>query len=72
MIDANKLIEVTKGQMQLAVTHLESEMTKIRAGRANPSMVESVQVDYYGSYMPVNQVANVSVTDARTIVIQPW
>ena len=58
--------------MQQAVVHLESEMTKIRAGRANPSMVDSVQVDYYGSYMPVSQVANVSIQDARTIMIQPW
>ncbi len=72
MIDSNKLIEATKAQMQQAVTHLESELTKIRAGRANPSMVDSVQVDYYGSYMPVSQVANVSIQDARTIVIQPW
>ena len=72
MIDPNKLIEATKAQMQQAVTHLESEMTKIRAGRANPSMVDSVQVDYYGSHMPVSQVANVSIQDARTIMIQPW
>ncbi|CAN5368669.1 ribosome recycling factor [soil metagenome] len=72
MIDANKLIEATKAQMQQAVTHLEAELTKVRAGRANPSMVESVNVDYYGSMMPLNQVANVSIQDARTIMIQPW
>jgi ribosome recycling factor len=72
MIDTNKLIEATKSHMQQAIVHLETEMTKIRAGRANPSMVDSVQVDYYGSHMPVNQVANVSIQDARTIMIQPW
>jgi len=72
MIDANKVMNETKVQMQKAVDHLESELTKIRAGRANPSMVEGVQVDYYGSMMPLNQVSNVSIQDARTIMIQPW
>jgi len=72
MIDANKVLNETKAHMQKAVDHLEAELTKIRAGRANPSMVESVNVDYYGSMMPLNQVANVSIQDARTIMIQPW
>ena len=72
MIDANKVLSDTKAHMQKAVDHLEAELTKIRAGRANPSMVESVHVDYYGSMMPLNQVANVSIQDARTILIQPW
>lgn len=72
MIDANKVLNEAKTQMQKAVDHLESELTKIRAGRANPSMVESVNVDYYGSMMPLNQVSNVSIQDARTIMIQPW
>jgi ribosome recycling factor len=72
MIDTNKVLNEAKAQMQKAVDHLESELTKIRAGRANPSMVESVQVDYYGSMMPLNQVSNVSIQDARTIMIQPW
>ena len=72
MIDTNKLINDAKAQMQTAVEHLESELTKVRAGRANPSMVESVMVDYYGSMMPLNQVSNVSTSDARTIMIQPW
>lgn len=72
MIDPNKILNETKAHMQKAVDHLESEMTKIRAGRANPSMVEGVQVDYYGSMMPLNQVSNVSIQDARTIMIQPW
>src|ERR1041385_6300859 len=72
MIDPNSLINETRAHMQKAIEHLELELTKIRAGRANPSMVESVHVDYYGSMMPLNQVSNVSVMDARTIMIQPW
>jgi len=72
MIDANKVLNETKAHMQKAVDHLEAEMTKIRAGRANPSMVESVHVDYYGSMVPVSQVSNVSIQDSRTIMIQPW
>jgi ribosome recycling factor len=71
MIDPNKLFNETRAHMQKAVDHLEVELTKIRAGRANPSMVEGVHVDYYGSMMPLNQVSNISVTDARTIMIQP-
>jgi ribosome recycling factor len=51
---------------------LKSELEKIRAGKATPSMLDSVQVDYYGSMTPINQVANVSTTDARTITVQPW
>jgi ribosome recycling factor len=72
MIDINKLINDTRAHMQKSIDHLEIELSKIRAGRANPSMVEGVHVDYYGSNMPLNQVSNVSVTDARTLTIQPW
>jgi ribosome recycling factor len=72
MIDPNKLINDTRQHMQKAIDHLEMELTKVRAGRANPSMLDSVNVDYYGSMMPLNQVANISIADARTILIQPW
>jgi ribosome recycling factor len=58
--------------MKKAIDHLEVELTKIRAGKANPQMVDGITVDYYGSQMPLNQVSNVSVMDARTISIQPW
>lgn len=58
--------------MGKAITHLELELAKIRAGKANPSMLDGIAVDYYGSPTPINQVANVSVLDARTISIQPW
>jgi ribosome recycling factor len=58
--------------MKKAIDHLEVELTKIRAGKANPQMVDGITVDYYGAQMPLNQVSNVSVMDARTISIQPW
>jgi ribosome recycling factor len=72
MLDGNKLISETQAHMQKAIDHLEVELTKVRAGRANPSMVDSVHVDYYGSSMPLSQVSNISIADARTIMIQPW
>lgn len=58
--------------MKKAITHLEAELVKIRAGKANPNMVDGIMVDYYGNPTPVNQVANVSVLDNRTISLQPW
>jgi ribosome recycling factor len=58
--------------MKKAINHLEAELAKIRAGKANPQMLEGIMVDYYGSPMPINQVANISIMDARTLSIQPW
>jgi ribosome recycling factor len=58
--------------MDKAINHLEAELVKIRAGRANPNMFDGLVVDYYGNPTPINQVGNISVTDARTLVIQPW
>lgn len=58
--------------MKKAIGHLETELTKIRAGKANPQMLDGITVDYYGSPMPINQVGNISVMDARTLHIQPW
>src|SRR5215210_4952131 len=58
--------------MDKAISHLEAELTKIRAGKANPSMLDGINVDYYGASTPINQVANISILDARTISIQPW
>lgn len=72
----NELITIElddcKEKMEKAVAHTESELTKIRAGKANPSMLDSVFVDYYGSATPLSQVSNINTTDARTIVVQPW
>lgn len=65
-------LDDAKDKMQKAIARLEGELSKIRAGKAHPSMLESVRVDYYGSMTPVSQVANVNSTDARTLVVQPW
>ncbi|MFM7645819.1 MAG: ribosome-recycling factor, partial [Sphingomonadales bacterium] len=59
-------------QMKKAIGHLEAELVKIRAGKANPQMFDGLMVDYYGAPVPINQVANISVMDARTLSIQPW
>lgn len=61
-----------KSAMDKAVDHAAAEFTKIRAGKAHPSMLDSVKVDYYGSLVPLSQVANINTTDAKTLVIQPW
>ena len=66
------IIEGTKEAMGNALKHLEKELVNIRAGKASPSMVGSVMVDYYGSPTPLSQVANVSTPDGMTISIQPW
>ena len=55
-----------------AVDHLDNELVKVRAGRANPAMLEGIRVDYYGSEVPLSQVCNINTPDARTILIQPW
>lgn len=58
--------------MKKAIGHLETELTKIRAGKATPQIVDGIMVEYYGNPTPLNQVANVTVTDARTLSLQPW
>lgn len=70
--DVSYIIAQAEDHMNKAIGHLEVELTKIRAGKANPQMLDGIQVDYYGSPMPINQVANISVMDARTLSIQPW
>jgi len=66
------IIDSAKESMQNALGHLEKELANIRAGKASPSMVGSVMVDYYGSPTPLSQVANVNTPDGMTITIQPW
>lgn len=70
--DIASILEVAEDHMKKAITHFETELVKIRAGKANPQMLDGITVDYYGSLMPINQVANISVMDARTLSIQPW
>jgi ribosome recycling factor len=59
-------------KMEKALQVLKKDLVSIRAGRANPSLLDKVVVEYYGSEMPVNQVANISTPDPRTLLIQPW
>ena len=66
------ILEDASDSMKKAIAHLEAELVKIRAGRANPQMLDGIIVDYYGSATPINQVGNISVADARTLTIQPW
>ena len=70
--DPSSVIEHARDSMSKAITHLEAELVKIRAGRANPNMFDGLVVDYYGNPTPLNQVGNISVMDARTLTIQPW
>jgi ribosome recycling factor len=62
----------TEDGMQKAISHLETELIKIRAGKANPQMLDGIVVDYYGSPTPISQVGNINAMDARTLSIQPW
>ncbi|MBU0963656.1 ribosome recycling factor [Patescibacteria group bacterium] len=66
------IIDEKKFQFDQAVSHLKSELNNIRTGRANPVLVENLQVDYYGTRTPLIQLASISVPDAKSIVIQPW
>lgn len=68
----NEIEEDAKSRMAKSIENLESNFAKIRTGRANPSILDSVTVDYYGSEVPVSQVANINVEDARTLTVQPW
>ncbi len=61
-----------EGKMAKSIEAFKGELQKIRTGRAHPGILDQVQVDYYGSMLPISQVANVSLLDARTISVQPW
>ena len=66
------IIDATSNSMKRAMDHFETELVKIRAGKANPTMLDGINVDYYGNPTAINQVGNISAIDARTITIQPW
>jgi ribosome recycling factor len=70
--DVGTLISDTESSMHKAISHLEVELTKIRAGKASPQMLDGLSVEYYGSPTLISQVANVSAMDSRTLTIQPW
>ena len=70
--DIEVFLRKMKVEMDHALDHLQQELVKIRTGKASPSMLGGIMVDYYGSPTPLNQVANVATADARTLAIQPW
>lgn len=66
------IIEEIKDRMQKALEHLEHELARLRAGRANPALLDGITVDYYGVNSPLSQVSNINTPDPKTILIQPW
>ena len=72
MVDVKEILSKSEERMEMAAMYLEDELNRIRAGRANVAILDGVRVDSYGSKVPLNQVANVTCPDARTIAIRPW
>ena len=72
MEELDFIIESSKEMMENAIIYLEKELVNIRAGKANPNMLSTVKVEYYGALTPLNQISNVNTPDAQTISIQPW
>lgn len=70
--ELNIVLDDASQLMEKAISHLETELVKIRAGKANPNMLDGIMADYYGSPTAIGQVANITAMDARTISVQPW
>lgn len=70
--ELNEIYSDLKNANNKTLAHLENELIKVRAGKATPSMLHSVMIDYYGSPTPIQQIANIGTMDARTITVQPW
>ena len=68
----NEIMKTTEGKMDQSIAAFKHNLTKNRTGRANPALLDTVHVDYYGSSLPLSQVANLSLLDSRTISVQPW
>lgn len=71
-MEVKEYLENAKDNMELAVEYLDDTLSHIRAGKASPRLLDGIRVNYYGSSVPISNVANVSVPDARTIAITPW
>lgn len=71
-MEVKEYLQDAEDSMQLAVDYLEETLSRIRAGKASPRLLDAIRVDYYGTKAPISNVANVSVPDARTIAITPW
>lgn len=72
MTDPKTYLGPAEDKMQLAVEYLDESLARIRAGRANPKLIDGIRVEYYGSNVPISNVANIQTPDARTIAITPW
>ena len=72
MEEMDFIVDTAKESMDQTLAHLEKEMLNLRAGKANPIMLSSVKLDYYGTMTAISQVANINTPDARTITVQPW
>ncbi len=72
MDDANSILNETESKMKKAIEATKRDFASVRTGRANAALVEHVKVEYYGSLVPINQVANISVPDSRTLEMKPW
>ncbi len=72
MPEVTEFLNPAEEKMQMAVEYLDEALQRIRAGKANPKLIDGIRVEYYGSRVPISNVANVSVPDARTIAITPW
>src|SRR6476619_1929708 len=70
--EISQIVATADDHMKKAITHLETELIKIRDGKATTQILDGIVVDYYGSPTPINQVGNINVMDARTLSIQPW
>lgn len=68
----NDILMDAEERMQKSIEHLKSDLASLRAGRANPAMLDRIMVDYYGEPTPINQLANITVPEARLLIIQPW
>ena len=72
MTDPKTYLDPAEEKMEMAVAYLDETLARIRAGKANPKLLDGIRVDYYGSAAPISNVANIAVPDARTIAITPW
>lgn len=72
MTDPKTYLDPAEEKMEMAVAYLDESLARIRAGKANPKILDGIRVDYYGSAAPISNVANIAVPDARTIAITPW
>ena len=72
MTDPKTYLDPAEEKMEMAIAYLDEALSHIRAGKANPKLLDGIKVDYYGSKAPISNVANVTVPDARTITITPW